>query len=445
MKLKNVLATLMIVLSFNVFAQESSSDDMNEKRRAIIKYGTESQIEKLCKSLAKDKITDMNTDLASLFASTPSIMIKIAVLDLFSELEDATLGEASKKLLSDYSQNDNPLNLSAIKYLGKIKDATASDLLIDIINNSYNDALSLESAQSLGACNPSKETAEFLLSRATEAISNGNYMGAESYITAMANTKNDVIAETMISILANTDNPNNVRGKVVKEMGNYINPLFPPELAKAFQTKDVFLKAAVLVSLSKYPSASETKTTLEIALRDDAWRLRLTAIQSFAEMKDSSIVEHIIYIAKNDKENNVKKEAYKALGKIASSEASTFLKDTFRNEKISYAQRLEAYQAMQDMESTLLMQDAIDAITKQKTKTKMPNFEKGLVNVIGKAEKSQDDFYELFLNCADKDVINTALNAIKRFKLSKFKSAVEETAKKNPDYAKKCQEIIEGL
>ncbi|MFO7850481.1 MAG: hypothetical protein R6V67_11015, partial [Spirochaetia bacterium] len=123
-----LLLILLPLVPFSVPAQEDSEEQseeeeekqqsLREEREQTLSYGIDSQVLGLISSLEEEENTRYNDRLAEVFNSTPNNSIKKAIVDFFHTVEEDTLVDEVKNILSEeWEELDTELGVSYIKYL----------------------------------------------------------------------------------------------------------------------------------------------------------------------------------------------------------------------------------------------------------------------------------------------------------------------------------------
>jgi len=109
-----------------------------------------------------------------------------------------------------------------------------------------------------------------------------------------------------------------------------------------------------------YFDSDETGEILISALRDSFWKVRVSAAMQLGELEESDAVGILIYKAGKDPENNVRKEAIKALGLIGGSEGFDYLLELAGSTRTNPAIWTSAVDSLVDNN----LQDSMDVFTK---------------------------------------------------------------------------------
>lgn len=434
-------AAALLLLPPCVFAQESRQEQLD-----ILRFGTPKQVSDLTESLAKNKDNSLDSQLAQHLTEEKSSVVQTAILDFFSKIESTAGQEAARQLLSNRIDYDPPAILAAIRYAGASKDAAAEALLMDVIENSANETQSRAAIAALGKAGQSQEAGNFLLEALESSLEESQTAKSENIIEAIGAMKYKPARGRLEEILAGESNEMSVRRRACTALGRLDDPAAVPALFKAYAIEDSFMPALAIEALGSYPETQEAKERLDDALRHDNINLRLAAIKSFGESKDSSKIEILIFKAEKDPEDSLKEQAVISLGKIGG-KANDFLQKTFENEKAAFKTRLLALEALLKNAPSQITPSIKEFMAKEELKRFPSPLYMQVCSRIARAEGDFGEFYERFLNNPKIDIKVLGIVGIKKNKLSRYKGRLQEIAEQNPDsvFGRQAKRALEDM
>lgn len=95
---------------------------------------------------------------------------------------------------------------------------------------------------------------------------------------------------------------------------------------------DAILRSYAVAALARYDDPAVART-LELALRDSFWRVRVSALEGIAERGAAQALEAVMYKVERDPEMRVRYEAVKTVAAIGTEEAWRFLRELYVDQR----------------------------------------------------------------------------------------------------------------
>jgi HEAT repeat protein len=147
-------------------------------------------------------------------------------------------------------------------------------------------------------------------------------------ILALGRTAYQEAYDDLADIVGDAGRPKIWRMYAADSLGRLGNEDAVPLLRDLFVENDALLRAYAASALSRF-EVDGVVELLEQGLRDNNWRVRVTAIQALGERGERSSVPILVYKAKKDPAGRVRLEAIRALGEIGGNEAFEALRDLY--------------------------------------------------------------------------------------------------------------------
>ncbi len=328
MIIKQVFSSIILIfLVFSsLYAEETTSKDntksIKEKRIDIIRYGIDTEIIDLIKTLKKNKNKDFNPELLKLLKSTHDTNLESKIIDLFSsEKDNSAVAYAFSEIKDNYDLS-NEILTQFITYIAPYQTTEISTYLATLIN--HDDATIADTA--IDALGKSKDDkyGEVLLKLLDEPSTSDSQR--IHVIEALGNLKYRKARDSISKFLKKDYTSNrSLKWKACIALGEIADEKSLPVIIKLFSDSDPYLRNYAIQALQYFP-AQKTEDIIIQGLRDSSWRVRVSACSSLGQIKSRKAVPILIYKAGNDPDiRNVRNAAIKALGRIGSKKALSFL------------------------------------------------------------------------------------------------------------------------
>ena len=313
-------------------------------------YGIDSEVLDIISTISSENDSTFDEDLKELLSVNDNPEINRAIFDFFGRNESDAGREKAIQLvqdhLDDYEFSTN-LILSAISYLGIIREKEAGRLFYDMLDDN-NKSLAGAALRGIGKLEDNSRVKEILkFYEYNEGDSEYEDLLA-SAILVMGELQYREASDIFEDILMDDDAPSVHRQYAAISIGKLqADSGFDLLKEQYLILEDSNLRSYVLKGLTEYDKG-ELDGILITALRDSFWRIRVAASEGLGERKTEDAVNILIYKVKNDPVRQVRYSSMKALGEIASAEANTFLLEQFEGARNPFDIRTRALDIMLD-------------------------------------------------------------------------------------------------
>ena len=383
--MRKLFLIVLLFLTFSVYAQE-----VEPSRLATIKYGTETEIASLIQSLRTENADYLDSELVLLIENTRNQKILSGVFGFFGDREKKGLESRAIRAIEERDDEASETVLSAIDYLGKVKEPKAVPVLMGLLDTQEKRFLNyafraLGRASSAGK-ETSDETAEFLID-----YYNNRDPGEENrreVIIALGATGSANAVSLLSEIASNTDERIPLRIAALDALSKTANEGGLETILACVNTNDPNVRSAAVAALGPFSGEAVDKAILD-AFRDSYYRTRIAASQASRERRLAAAVPYLKFRAERDDVPNVKDEAIRALGEIANEEALAILDGLFADRKNSDRVRLASAEMLMKKSGEKTLSRVIKELdeAKQKNLTALSN---GFLKIIGEAKITGD-------------------------------------------------------
>lgn len=352
-----ILLIFLITISVAVAQDETSETaeeeaqeetiSVRDQRRQTLRFGTESQVISVIGSIRTEKDDSYYDELLEVMNSTGNSRIIKSLLDFMGEMEysgaeDIALRELNALLNDeDYSES---LILSAISYLGYVKSEQAGPLLYDLLSFGE-DRFLLPAIRAIGKVKDSSR-AEELIDMLNEYEYENSDIAANIILT-LGEIDYKPAIEYLLDIVSNIDSDNILREYGCQALGQLGDERAIPVMTEVYnESTDSTLRSYAIAGLAFFEGEEIERILLASLTRDDYWKIRVNAAAGLAERNSTASIETLIYKAEFDEVDKVRFEAINSLTLLNDREGNDFLIDRFLNEKAAQADRLVILQKL---------------------------------------------------------------------------------------------------
>lgn len=295
--------------------------DRDAKRRDTIRYGIDSEVMDLVKSLDGEKEGRFNDDLLDLLSKSRSPKLRTTILDFFADLEWKGAEKAAIDLVEQRDLTDEDLVSHALSYLAAIQSKEALSFVPKLIDEN-NKKLLLQAVKLAGRAGGTEE--EGLLLKWLDSDAPTDDL-REAAIRALGEIGSAAACEKLMKIAESPDRPKMTRVYACEALGKIGRAEAIPSLVKAANGDDPNVRAQAVQSLASFDSPEADGAIIE-ALRDSVVTVRIGAAKAAAKRKLSGALSPLIYKATNDPEKAVKSESMRSIAELGGGEAFGFLR-----------------------------------------------------------------------------------------------------------------------
>ncbi|OQY34870.1 MAG: hypothetical protein B6241_03035 [Spirochaetaceae bacterium 4572_59] len=403
-------------------------ESLNEQKRDVLNYGIDSEVLDIISTIRSENDRSFDDELAELLANNDNIEINRAIFDFFGLSESKAGVEKALKLvkehLDDYELSTN-LILSAISYLGIVKEKEASDLFYEMINDN-NKSLAGAALRGIGKLVDDSRADEIMtFFEDNEGDSDYEDLLA-SAILVLGELGYKDASIVFEDVLLDEDAPKVHRQYAAISIGKLQSDSGFDLLKEQFVLlEDANLRSYVLKGLTDYDK-SELDSLLISALRDSFWRIRMAASEGLGSREVGDAVDILIYKVKKDPVRQVRYSSMKALADIATSEANDFILEQFKSPRNAFDLRAKALDVMLDKQINGTI-DVLKEILDKKWEDEKDNELGPFCKTLSTTEwAALEPFYNAMIQNENYIIQIYGIRGIKINKLSSLKSRLQE-------------------
>ena len=300
-----------------------SQQNTETTRRATIRYGTETEIASLIQSLRSENADYLDDELVVLIETTRNQQILNGVFGFFGAREKSGLEARAIRVIEERDNEANETVLSAIDYLGRVKAGNAIHVIMDLLDAEerrfMNSAFRALGRASSANRELADETADFLVEYYNDR--NPGEENRSEVINAMGATGSANAVPLLADIASNTDGRIPLRIAAMNALSQIGDQRGLEAILGCVNTNDPNVRSAAIAALGPFSGDDVDKAILD-GFRDSYYRTRIAAAQASRERKLVAAIPYLQFRAERDDVPNVKDEAIRALGEIASATAN---------------------------------------------------------------------------------------------------------------------------
>ncbi|MDR0586750.1 MAG: HEAT repeat domain-containing protein, partial [Treponema sp.] len=412
----SIKKTVVVLFAFcavlSVYSQESEAAEkpvptVEEQRLTIIRYGTDTEIANLIKSLRaeqtgpepQDVFSEENSgkppgervpedpidrELAVLAEKTKNKNILTEVFSFFADRKKEGLEERAVKAIEDRDNEALETVSAAIDYMGRIESPLASEILMEILDGEESRFMnaSIRALGRIAKNGDSEKTAEFLVDYYTN-----KEPGDENHreiIIALGSTGSKKGIPFLVSIAENNDERVPLRMAALEGLSAIGDEEGLPAILAAAASGDPNVRAAAIAALGPFRGEKADAAILE-AFRDSYYRTRIAAARASRDRKLEEAVPYLKFRCENDEVPNVRDEAVKALGAIGNADARGILENLFTERKNSDRIRIGSAEMLLQNNAPEYVKKVIDEMDYAKSKNQTALYN-GFLRILGSAK-----------------------------------------------------------
>lgn len=421
--------------------QKDEDGSEYESNSMTLSFGTPSEINSVVDKIVEEDDPRYGDALYDLFQATASNDVRRKILGYFARQKDPCLSSYAVEILDD--PYDTPLSLvqECMNYVSEVKCKAAAPALIKLID-SDEEKYFTAALSALGKTGGAKESlylAKFLERDDLETAQRQALMRTLGQMNAVETF------DSIMKIAQDEDENSFVRMYAAEALGNMKKNEAIPVLIKLFETDDPNMREYCIKGLQNFPDSKKAKTTIIQAIRDDHVKVRVQAVKAVKEMQMKDAMDFLIYRAKNDSENSVKKECYPVIAEFDTQKGNEFLVKQITDKKVPDSAKLMAAEALLKSgnnsgtsEIAELAKEIVDDPARKSLKY-------ALGKVMAKYMKPAfADVAVLYVQSKDAQLVALGLDMYKAGRYETVKSAVKTLAedKKNSANRKRARKLL---
>jgi HEAT repeat protein len=360
---------------------------IEEERLDTIRYGTETEIIALIRTLREEKAYYLNDELALLLENTRNRNILSGVFSFFGEQNREGLEERAIRVIRERDDEANETVIAAVNYLGTVKAPAAAAPLETLLNEG--EARFMGAAfRALGRVGgglsktdqeAGDEVAEYLVNYYINR--NVPDENRRDIISALGETGSSRGVPFLVELVSNDEERAVLRMSALEALAKIGDTRGLDAILAAVSSEDPNIRSTAVNSLGPFSGKQVDDIILE-SFRDSYYRTRIGAAQAARERKLAEAVPYLRYRAERDEVPAVKDEAVRALGAIANQEAVAILNSLFGEKKNGDRVRILAAEMLTQYDADTYAPAVITVLDEAKGNNQTALYN-GLLRVIG--------------------------------------------------------------
>jgi len=305
---KSTLALLMVAATIAGAQVPTSKED----RQQILKFGIETDLLDLVRTLQQEQNKDFIPELAATCRATQNTELKELILGYFLDLKDKSLESDAVEELRHPEKKANSLLLTTVSYLTGIKAASSEEVFVGLMNNK-NKTLALASIRALAKIEAKGKVAA-ILAVYNDAETEPNFK--PDIIWALGELKAREAVETLLKEYNDSENAPLLRGSILSALGKIGDNRAWDLVFNALSSDNSDLRAAAVATLASFPGHKELNSALTKALRDAQVNVRLAGAEAAGALKASELTELLMFRVKKDPEPKIRVASVRAISQF---------------------------------------------------------------------------------------------------------------------------------
>lgn len=412
-----------------------------ETNSMTLSFGTPSEINSVVDKIVEEDDPRYSDALYDLFQSTASNDVRKKILGYFARQKDPCLSSYAVEIIDD--PYDTPLSLvqECMSYVSEVKCKAAAPALVKLID-ADEEKYFTAALSALGKTGGPKESlylAKFLERDDLETAQRQALMRTLGQMNAVETF------DSVMKIAQDEDENSFVRMYAAEALGNMKKDEAIPVLVKLFETDDPNMREYCIKGLQNFPDSKKAKTTIVQAIRDDHVKVRIQAVKAVKEMQMKDAMDFLIYRAKNDSENSVKKECYPVIAEFDTQKGNDFLVKQITDKKVPDSAKLMAAEALLKSGNNAGTNEIAELAKKIAEDPARKTLKYSLGKVMAKYMKPAfAEVAVIFVQSKDAQLAALGLDMYKAGRYETVKSAVKTLAedKKNSANRKRARKLL---
>ncbi len=408
------------------FPDGRDDPELLEQWRAVMRFGTDAELEELFRFLAEerdDRVAESAADL--LTDESVDDSVRQLAVEYFDAIESAAAEDAAVELLQADADLAPQAIVQLVRYLGSVVSDPSEDAMDQLkeLARHPDEHVRARSIAALGDAEVSG--AVDLLLEAIDAESTEVRLSA---VQSLGSLGDERAVEPLVEVAANTLEVSVVRHEAVKSLGAIGDQRAAEALQPLVDDEDAALRANAAAALAKL-EGEDVSELLAATLRDRDPAVREVALSAIADAEIHELVDAVAYRARRDTEEHVRTAALEVLGSMGSAAAWETVEERFEDDGAAPLERLTAAQVLIDerLEASIdLMEDVVaDLVENDPLEILEP-----LAGLLAEAESDAlTGVYRLLLEQDDEAILQThAVRGVARNGMKELRPEVERVS-----------------
>jgi HEAT repeat protein len=306
---------------------EDPPEDPLKLQRDILNFGITSEVVELLEALETNRDRRLSSEVLELLDGDVPVDIQVAAFEYFDAIESPEAVSRGTDVLTLSDELPDRLVLTVLRYLRGV-DAEINlgrDTLeaLKSLSGSSDQEMSRQALRLMGG-SESDEALSYLVEVAGSLEE--EQPRREAAVLALGDRANRRAAEVLTTILTDRAEADTLRWYAADALGKIGDPASVETLEDQLSDAGTWFRAYLIGALGRYEGQVEDELFVR-SLRDDFWRVRVSALETLGARRSREAFDAIAYRARRDPVADVRTAAFEALGAMQTNEARRFLVD----------------------------------------------------------------------------------------------------------------------
>jgi len=309
------MKTVWLVLLGAVLAT-GATGQTTEDRKAVLKFGIESEVLDLVRALRQEKNDNYRDDLLVVYDRARNDDLKESLILFFLDLKDQALESRVLKELGNPKGKGNSLLLNCVSYLTEIKSQAFETTLVgllddkDTLSGNQKKVLDLAAIRALGKLGATGR-ADKLIGLYRDAETDPNYK--PDLIWALGEMKARDAVEVLLKDYDDNESQPLLRKSILEAVGKIGDDRAWSHIEDALADTNTDIRSAAVAALGSFPGKGDRIAFLTSALRDSQVAVRVAGAQAAQKAPANELKELLQYRVKKDPDAKVRVACLQAL------------------------------------------------------------------------------------------------------------------------------------
>lgn len=407
-----------------------------------LNLGTPSEINGVVDKIVDDDDPRYIDVLYELFYKTSSNDVRSRILDYFAKNEDPCLSDYAVEIIDDPYDTSNAFVSKCMEYVSTVKCKEAAPALVKLLESEkeeyFNAALS--ALGKTGGKKEAKYLAKYLERDDLDVPVRQALMRTLGQMNAVETW------DQVVEIAQNEDENDFVRQYAAEALGNMKKEESIPVLISLYENGNPNMREYCIKGLLNFPESEKARNMILQGIRDEHVKVRLQSIKACREMKLKDAVPYLIYRAKNDNENSVKKEVYPVLAELNTKEGNEFLIERITDTKVPDSAKNMAAEALLKFSKNIGISEINELAKNIVDDDRRKSLRKSLGKFMAKYEHPEfGEVCSMYISSKDTDTCTIGIDMYRTGRYPEAKDAllkVAESKSGNAGNRKRAKQIL---
>jgi hypothetical protein len=372
---------------------DPSLNSIDEQRLMVIRYGTDTEIANLIKTLRSEQAKDakgdhpLDAELLDLAEKSKNRTIITGIFNYYGDREKEGLEARALQIIEDRDYEGAEAVNAAIDYLGKVQAAGIQEALIRILEGEETRYLpgAIRTLGKTAAKSDPGKTVEYLIDYYTNREPGDE--NRRLIISAVGDAGAKEGTAFLVSIAENEEERVPLRIAALEGLSKIADPGGLRAIISAVSSRDPNVRSSAVGALGPF-AGEEAEEAIMDSFRDSYYRTRIAAAKAAGERKLTQAVPFLRFRAENDDVPAVRDEAIKSIALIGGDEADTILKNLFSERKNNDRIRINAGEMLLSGGSRDYTEDVIIELDEARAKNQTALYN-GFLRILGSAKSDK--------------------------------------------------------